>query len=135
MSIKGHFHKIELLASGEPMRETSIGLILFRQTEWGKRSGETLLQLWDWDSLQEDELPKPTCEACADKRILIQIARAALLMAGREDLADTLPGKSTGQGQLNHSLVGERCGQKEGTYEGIERRSSQGEPQEEEGGG
>jgi hypothetical protein len=86
VAIRGRTYAVDLLASREPGRETSLGLIILRQTEEGQRLDETLIQTWRWDDLQEHKFPEPFLEGAMDRDTLLTLAKAALTMAGLKDL-------------------------------------------------
>lgn len=84
MAILGKHTSVDLMQSREKGRETDIGLVIFRQTPDGTHLGETLMQLWTWNDLQGDRIPRPFFEGACDQATLVKLAVAALTMADVE---------------------------------------------------
>lgn len=86
MSLMGKTYQVELVASREDGRLTNMGLIILRQTDDGKQLGETLLDVYSWDDLLGQKMPRSRLEGALDQRALLDLAKGALIMAGRKDL-------------------------------------------------
>jgi hypothetical protein len=94
MALRGKTYPVELTVSLNPSRKsTNMGLVVLRQDDWGKRNGETYIQLYDWDDLNRGTLPRSVVEGALDKQGLLTLARAACIMAGEKNIAQTILAK------------------------------------------
>jgi hypothetical protein len=80
---KGKAYPIELVASRNPKRETTIGLVVLRQISPDAELGQTLLQMWTWDDLERHRLPLPLFEGALDRGALIILKKAIEAMLER----------------------------------------------------
>jgi len=89
-------HLIDLLQTRQPTKSqfSNWALLCIRQTKWGVRNGEFLLEAWDFEDGCSEPMSEPTLVGAMDKTTLTKLARACLNSIGRKDLAVGL-GKGT----------------------------------------
>jgi hypothetical protein len=80
MSVKGTHYSVNTHQREEHGKiETTTGLILFRQTPWGKRNGETLVEFYPWNACM-DRLGRPDGHAALDEDDLVNMIAGASAM-------------------------------------------------------
>ena len=126
--------KIDLVQVRQPTKSFlgNLAVWCIRQTEWGRRNGEYLMEVWDYDDSSDRMTNQPTLTGAMDERVLKQITWACLRMLGRKDLAaQVAPGN-----KLQIISAGERG--KDGKRTrlesggGTEGGSKEGEPSQDE---
>ena len=53
MAIRGKHYSVNVRSRRENGKLSGIGLILFRQSRWGERNGETTLHTYDWSDCMD----------------------------------------------------------------------------------
>ena len=82
MAIRGKHYSVNVRARREVGRTSSIGLVLFRQSRWGERNGETTLHAYDWsDCMDRVESEKVHVASMNEDDLVNLITGASAMLA------------------------------------------------------
>jgi hypothetical protein len=79
MAIRGKHYSVNVRARREEGLDSSVGLIVLRQSKWGERNGETTLATYKWGDCMS-KLETPCGVASLDEDDLVNLIAGASAM-------------------------------------------------------
>ncbi len=100
------------------MKITNLALVAIRQSAWGKRNGEYMIEVWDYDDACAEPMKRPTLIGALDELGMTRLAMSCLKVLGKHSMANEIERNYYGKRT-------EREGLGRGTKRGFEKREQE----------